>query len=24
LAKYSADPHHYIPLCVECHYKFDH
>ena len=22
--RYSADPSHYIPLCVECHYKFDH
>lgn len=24
MAKYSADPNHYIPLCVECHHKFDH
>lgn len=24
VARYSGDPYHYLPLCVECHYKFDH
>lgn len=23
-ARYSADPQHYIPLCVACHHRFDH
>jgi hypothetical protein len=23
-AKYSANPRHYIPLCVSCHHGFDH
>ncbi|GAA1283602.1 hypothetical protein GCM10009579_51270 [Streptomyces javensis] len=23
-ARYSADPAHYIPLCVTCHHRFDH
>lgn len=23
-ARYSANPKHYIPLCVPCHHRFDH